>query len=75
MAKYKCKCGNEDFIAVTDDTFFLELEVDEDKLLTVKVVDQDVLGDAEALTIVCSECKRRARPKYEDVEWNWDGVR
>lgn len=74
MSIYKCECGNDGFKVVNDDVYYLELDVNEDEFMTVKVTDKDVLGDIEASTIVCDKCGKTANPNYEDSEWNWDAV-
>ena len=74
MSKHKCKCGSENFKAVSPDTYWFEIDVNADKFMTVKVTDKDVIGDIEALThdIVCDKCGEKLNAHYESYEWEWD---
>jgi len=76
MAKYKCKCGNDGFKAVCDDTYYFDLDIGEDKFMVVKVIDKDVIGDIECLTneMVCDKCGAKCKADYEDYEWDWSEV-
>jgi len=74
MAKFKCKCGCEDFKGVAEDLYYMELHLDDNKNLTVKVVDQEVFGDVEGLSIACEYCGLQANPDYDDCEWDWSEV-